>query len=97
MVEIALGVALFTAIIVALAMLILFARSKLVATGNITILVNNEKTLSAPAGDKLLNLLSAQRIFLPSACGGGGTCGQCKVKVLKNLTSINARLQKECD
>jgi len=83
MIEIALGVVLFTAIIVALAMLILFARSKLVATGNITILVNNEKTLSAPAGDKLLNLLSAQRIFLPSACGGGGTCGQCKVKVLK--------------
>ena len=83
MVEIALGVALFTAIIVALAMLILFARSKLVATGNITILVNDEKELLAPAGDKLLNLLGAQRIFLPSACGGGGTCGQCKVKVLQ--------------
>jgi len=83
MVEIALGVVLFTAIIVALAMLILFARSKLVATGNITILVNDEKKLSAPAGDKLLNLLGAQRIFLPSACGGGGTCGQCKVKILE--------------
>ena len=83
MIEIILGVALFTAIIVALAMLILFARSRLVASGNITILVNNEKELSAPAGDKLLNLLGAQRIFLPSACGGGGTCGQCKVKILE--------------
>lgn len=83
MIEIILGVALFTAIIVALAMLILFARSRLVASGNIRIMVNNEKELSAPAGDKLLNLLGAQRIFLPSACGGGGTCGQCKVKILE--------------
>jgi Na+-transporting NADH:ubiquinone oxidoreductase subunit F len=82
MTEIVLGVALFTAIVVTLAMLILFARSKLVATGNITINVNGERTLSVRAGGKLLNLLGAQELFLPSACGGGGTCGQCKVKVL---------------
>jgi Na+-transporting NADH:ubiquinone oxidoreductase subunit F len=83
MIEIVLGVALFTAIVVTLAMLILFARSRLVATGNITINVNGEKELSARAGGKLLNLLGAQELFLPSACGGGGTCGQCKVKVLE--------------
>jgi Na+-transporting NADH:ubiquinone oxidoreductase subunit F len=82
MTEIVLGVALFTAIVVTLAMLILFARSKLVATGNITINVNGERKLSVRAGGKLLNLLGAQELFLPSACGGGGTCGQCKVKVL---------------
>jgi Na+-transporting NADH:ubiquinone oxidoreductase subunit F len=82
-IEIVLGVALFTAIVVTLAMLILFARSRLVATGNITINVNGEKELSARAGGKLLNLLGAQELFLPSACGGGGTCGQCKVKVLE--------------
>jgi Na+-transporting NADH:ubiquinone oxidoreductase subunit F len=83
MIEISLGVALFTAIIVTLAMLILFARSRLVATGDITINVNGEKQLSVRAGGKLLNLLGAQELFLPSACGGGGTCGQCKVKVLE--------------
>ncbi len=83
MIEISLGVALFTAIIVTLAMLILFARSRLVATGDITINVNGEKQLSVRAGGKLLNLLGAQELFLPSACGGGGTCGQCKVKILE--------------
>ena len=80
MIEIILGVMLFTVIIVALAMLTLLARSWLVATGNITIVVNGEKELSVPTGDKLLNVLGANKIFLPSACGGGGTCGQCKVK-----------------
>jgi Na+-transporting NADH:ubiquinone oxidoreductase subunit F len=83
MTEISLGVALFTSIVVTLAMLILFARSRLVATGDITINVNGEKELSVRAGGKLLNLLGAQELFLPSACGGGGTCGQCKVKVLE--------------
>jgi len=83
MIEISLGVALFTAIVVTLAMLILFARSRLVATGDITINVNGEKNLSVRAGGKLLNLLGAQELFLPSACGGGGTCGQCKVRVLE--------------
>ncbi len=73
----------FTAIVSILAMLILFARSRLVATGNITINVNGEKDLTFLAGGKLLNLLSTQELFLPSACGGKGTCGQCKVTVLE--------------
>jgi len=83
MLEIVIGVVLFSAIVMALAVLILLARSQLVPSGNIQINVNGERDLSVPAGSKLLNTLSANELFLPSACGGGGTCGQCKVKVLE--------------
>ncbi|MGI9293918.1 MAG: NADH:ubiquinone reductase (Na(+)-transporting) subunit F, partial [Pseudomonadales bacterium] len=81
--EIAIGVVLFTGIVTALAVLILLARSQLVPSGNIQINVNGERDLSVPAGSKLLNTLSANDLFLPSACGGGGTCGQCTVKVME--------------
>ncbi|WP_455221367.1 NADH:ubiquinone reductase (Na(+)-transporting) subunit F [Kaarinaea lacus] len=81
--EIAIGVVLFTSIVMVLAVLILLARSRLVPSGSIHINVNGERDLSVPAGSKLLNTLSANELFLPSACGGGGTCGQCKVKVLE--------------
>ena len=81
--EIIIGVVLFTGIVMALAVLILIARSRLVPSGNIQINVNGERDLSVPAGSKLLNTLSANDLFLPSACGGGGTCGQCRVKVLE--------------
>jgi Na+-transporting NADH:ubiquinone oxidoreductase subunit F len=81
--EIVIGVVLFTGIVTALAVLILLARSQLVSSGNIQINVNGERDLSVPAGSKLLNTLSANDLFLPSACGGGGTCGQCTVKILE--------------
>lgn len=83
MVEIYLGVAMFTAIVLSLVIIILFAKSMLVASGDIKIDINDdpENSLTVPAGGKLLNTLAAQKLFLPSACGGGGTCGQCKVKV----------------
>ena len=81
--EILIAAGLFTGIVTALALLILLARSRLVPSGNIHINVNGERDLSVPAGDKLLNTLSANDLFLPSACGGGGTCGQCKVKILE--------------
>ena len=81
--EISIAVALFTVIVMALGLLILMARSRLVPSGNVTIGVNGERDLTVPVGDKLLNVLTAQELFLPSACGGGGTCGQCKVKVLE--------------
>lgn len=76
-----LGVLMFTIIVLMLVIIILFARSKLVAIGNVKIFINDdpEKTLEVPTGDKLLNALSDQKIYLPSACGGGGTCGECKV------------------
>ncbi|MCO4752900.1 MAG: NADH:ubiquinone reductase (Na(+)-transporting) subunit F [Bacteriovoracaceae bacterium] len=81
--EIVLGVAMFTGVILALTALILIARSKLVATGNLTINVNGEKDIQVAPGDKLLNALAAEKIFLSSACGGGGTCGQCVAKVFE--------------
>jgi Na+-transporting NADH:ubiquinone oxidoreductase subunit F len=68
----------FTAIVLALVCIILFARSRLVSSGNVTIEINGEKTITVPAGDKLLNTLSGQGVFLASACGGGGSCAQCK-------------------
>lgn len=86
--EIILGITLFTVIIMALVLLILSARSKLVSTGNISINVNDEKTIDLPAGGKLLNALADANLFVSSACGGGGTCGQCKVKVFEGGGSI---------
>ncbi len=86
--EILLGVTLFTFIVLVLVALILFARSRLVATGNVSILVNDEKELKAPVGSKLLGALAESKLFVSSACGGGGTCGQCKVKVLEGGGAI---------
>lgn len=88
MIEIALGVSLFTAIVLGLVGIILFARSRLVATGNVSILVNDEKEIHAPVGSKLLGALAESSLFVSSACGGGGTCGQCKVKVSEGGGSI---------
>ncbi len=82
--EIILGVVMFTAIVLALVVIILSARSKLVNSGNVDILINDDpdKTIQAPAGGKLLQTLAAKNIFLSSACGGGGTCAQCKCIVV---------------
>ncbi|SMF11638.1 NADH:ubiquinone reductase (Na(+)-transporting) subunit F [Pseudobacteriovorax antillogorgiicola] len=83
--EIILGVGMFTAIVLCLVAVILFAKSKLVASGDITIEINDDpdKAITVPAGGKLLNVLADQKIFVGSACGGGGTCAQCKVKVFE--------------
>ena len=66
-----LGVLLFTLIVLALVTIIMAARSKLVSTGNVDITINGEKTISVPAGGKLLQTLAEQKLFVPSACGGG--------------------------
>ena len=81
--EIILGVSMFTAIVVALVLVILFAKSKLVSTGDVTIAINGDpdKAVTTAAGGKLLGALADKGIFIPSACGGGGTCGQCRVHV----------------
>ncbi|MCX4029409.1 NADH:ubiquinone reductase (Na(+)-transporting) subunit F [Endozoicomonas sp. SM1973] len=78
------GVTMFTVIVLLLVAVILVARSKLVSSGDVTISINDDpdKSVKVPAGSKLLQTLSAQNIFLSSACGGGGTCAQCKCKVL---------------
>ncbi len=87
-IEIVLGVVLFTAIVVALVYVILGARSKLVATGSVDIVINDERTVKAPVGSKLLGALADADLFVASACGGGGTCAQCRVKVFEGGGAI---------
>ncbi|TDJ05565.1 MAG: NADH:ubiquinone reductase (Na(+)-transporting) subunit F [Deltaproteobacteria bacterium] len=77
--EIVLGVGMFTGIVLALVAIILIAKSKLVPSGNVNININDEKDMTTEAGGKLLNVLADHKLFLSSACGGGGTCGQCTV------------------
>jgi Na+-transporting NADH:ubiquinone oxidoreductase subunit F len=72
------GTGMFTAIIVALVLIILMARSRLVSTGNVSIEINGERTIEVPSGGKLLQTLADAELFLASACGGGGTCAQCR-------------------
>jgi Na+-transporting NADH:ubiquinone oxidoreductase subunit F len=81
--EMAIGIGMFTIVVSLLVVVILAAKRKLVNTNDITISINGDasKSVQTPAGDKLLGALSGQHIFIPSACGGGGTCGQCRVKV----------------
>ncbi len=88
MTEIILGVIFFTGIVIILVYVILAARSKLVATGNVKINVNNERTIEVPVGGKLLGALATAKLFVGSACGGGGTCAQCKVKVFEGGGAI---------
>lgn len=79
--EILLSVGMFTAVILLLVVIILIARSKLVSAGKIKININGEKEIEIQGGGKLLTALAAEKIFLSSACGGGGSCGQCKAHV----------------
>lgn len=81
--QIILAVTVFTGIVVALSSLILVARSRLVETGSVTMLVNGDKEFDVSAGSKLLVALAGSGLYLPAGCGGKGTCGQCRVKVLE--------------
>ena len=83
-----LGVVMFTGVVLSLVFVIMFARSQLVASGTVSILVNDEKTIETGVGGKLLGALAEQKLFVASACGGGGTCGQCKVKVVEGGGAI---------
>ena len=84
------SVAAFTAIVVALVLVLMAARSRLVQSGDVKILINGDpdKALTTAAGSTLLNTLASNQIFIPSACGGQGTCGVCRVKVLEGGGSI---------
>lgn len=88
--EIALGVFMFTAVVLALVAIILAAKNYLVAEGDVSILINDQKTISVPAGGKLLGALADCGIFVSSACGGGGTCAQCKVHITEGGGDILA-------
>ena len=71
----------FTTIVLGLVAVIVFARSQLVSEGEISIEINGEKTIEVDGGGTLLSTLGSSGIFLPSACGGGGTCAMCKCQV----------------
>ena len=78
-----LGVAVFILTILLLVFVLLGAKAKLVNSADVQLFINDDpnNTMTVPAGDTLLNTLSAQRIFIPSACGGKGSCGVCTVHV----------------
>ena len=85
---IVLGVSMFTAVVLSLVAVILIARSRLVSSGNVNIEINGEKTITVAAGDKLLSTLASNELFLASACGGGGSCAQCKCIVKEGGGSL---------
>jgi Na+-transporting NADH:ubiquinone oxidoreductase subunit F len=84
------GVVMFTAVIMALVLVIQYARSHLVSSGDVRIEINGdpERTITVPAGGKLLQTLAEKGIFLSSACGGGGTCAQCRCHVMEGGGAI---------
>lgn len=102
--EVIIGVGLFTGIVLALTIFVLLTRAWLVAGGRVTVTVNDERDLQVPVGSKLLAALTANDLFLPSACGGGASCGQCRVEVLEGggvilpteLSFISKREAAEC-
>ncbi len=71
----------FLVITLLLVALLLFVKQKLAPSGPVKLTINGEKIIEVPSGDSLLTTLGAQKIFLPSACGGGGTCIQCECHV----------------
>lgn len=78
-----LGVVMFTVVILALVTILMVARRQLVPSGDVQIMINDDPdaTITTGAGSNLLNTLADNKIFIPSACGGQGTCGVCKVHV----------------
>ncbi|MFC1674113.1 2Fe-2S iron-sulfur cluster-binding protein [Pseudomonadota bacterium] len=79
--DIIFGVVFFTAIVLLLALFVMAARRVLVPSGSVTVTLNGEKKLTAQVGSRLLGVLADAGVQLPSACGGAGTCGLCKVTV----------------
>lgn len=78
----------FLAVVLLLVALLLFVRARLLPSGNVTLTINDDKKLQVPMGNTLISTLAEQKVFLPSACGGKGSCGQCKCRVLEGGGSI---------
>lgn len=87
---IALSAGVFSSFILLLVYILILAEKKLVAQGEVKILINDDesKSLSVDAGGNLLTVLSNNKIFLPSACGGGGTCGMCKCQIFEGAGDV---------
>ncbi len=75
------SIGVFLVTILVLVAILLVAKAYLSPSGNVNVVINSKETLSVPQGASLLSTLSQEGIFLPSACGGKGSCGQCKVQV----------------
>jgi Na+-transporting NADH:ubiquinone oxidoreductase subunit F len=82
------SVLVFLIIILSLVAILLYARKKLSPQGEVSLTINDEKEIQVSPGSSILTVLSNSSIFLPSACGGGGTCGLCKCQVLEGGGSI---------
>ncbi len=78
----------FLVVTLLLVAILLWARKKLMPQGKVKININDEKEIEVDPGNSLLSTLSTEKIFVPSACGGGGTCGMCRVQVLDGGGSI---------
>ncbi|RPH32046.1 MAG: NADH:ubiquinone reductase (Na(+)-transporting) subunit F [Bacteroidales bacterium] len=76
-----LGVLIFLIVIVFLVVMLLYAKAKLAPSGPVTLSINDDIKLDVESGSTILSTLSNEKIFLPSACGGGGTCGMCRCQV----------------
>jgi Na+-transporting NADH:ubiquinone oxidoreductase subunit F len=83
-----LSITVFLGITLLLVAMLLYAKSKLTAGGTVKIKINDEKELEVAPGSSLLSTLSQEKLFLPSACGGGGTCGLCRCQVINGGGSI---------
>ena len=83
-----LGLIIFLAVMLALVSLLLYIKKKLTPAGDIKVTINEETEVLAEPGSSLLSALGNNKIFLPSACGGGGTCGMCKCQVLEGGGTI---------
>lgn len=83
-----LSISIFLILILALVLVLLFARKKLTPQGKVKLTINDEKELDIDPGSTILTTLSNNGVFLPSACGGGGTCGMCKCQVTEGGGTI---------
>ena len=90
LVEIFLSVSMFTVVVIGLVGVILGAKKYLLPEGDVTININDQKDIVVPKGGKLMNALAEEGIFVSSACGGGGTCAQCTVKIFEGGGEILA-------
>ena len=77
------SIAVFLTVILLLVIILLVAKKYLSPSGNVNIVINEDKTLSVPQGASIMNTLTQNGIYLPSACGGKGSCGQCRLQVIE--------------
>ena len=83
-----LSIAVFLGIVLLLVALLLLVRNKLMPKGEVKITINDDKELTVPTGNTLISILAEQKVYLPSACGGKGSCGQCKCRVVEGGGTI---------